>query len=171
MILHYYSQERICSCSRGNTAAFSIYNMEIKRPEIEWRKVCIHICVVLINDIVLSYIILQMISQLGIAKQADKYLTIIRYIFFLPISGLDAKVFSTIVFISMIINLKSLMIFSILLYQRFAPEPMRASCLYIPSCSEYMILAIKKYGCVKGFIKGVNRLRRCHVPNGGIDYP
>ena len=27
------------------------------------------------------------------------------------------------------------------------------------------------YGCIRGFIKGVKRLRRCHTPNGGIDYP
>lgn len=24
---------------------------------------------------------------------------------------------------------------------------------------------------IRGFIKGVKRLRRCHTPNGGIDYP
>ncbi|WP_431830980.1 membrane protein insertion efficiency factor YidD [Enterococcus cecorum] len=63
------------------------------------------------------------------------------------------------------------MIFMVRLYQLWAPEMMRKSCLYTPSCSEYMILSIEKYGCVKGFIKGVNRLRRCHYPNGGIDYP
>ena len=27
------------------------------------------------------------------------------------------------------------------------------------------------FGCIRGFIKGVKRLRRCHTPNGGIDYP
>ena len=27
------------------------------------------------------------------------------------------------------------------------------------------------YGCIRGFIKSVKRLRRCHTPNGGIDYP
>lgn len=145
--------------------------MEIKRPKIEWKKVCIYVCAIFVVDIVLSYIVLRIISRMGLEEQADKYLDIIKYILFLPISGLKAKMFSTIVFISIILNLKKIMILFVLLYQRFAPESMRASCLYTPSCSEYMILAIKKYGCIRGFIKGVKRLRRCHTPNGGIDYP
>ena len=59
----------------------------------------------------------------------------------------------------------------ILLYQRFAPERIRRSCVFEPSCSEYMLLAIKKYGTIKGIIKGIGRLFRCHYPNGGVDYP
>jgi putative component of membrane protein insertase Oxa1/YidC/SpoIIIJ protein YidD len=34
-----------------------------------------------------------------------------------------------------------------------------------------MILAIEKYGVVKGVIKGIRRILRCNYPNGGIDYP
>jgi putative component of membrane protein insertase Oxa1/YidC/SpoIIIJ protein YidD len=34
-----------------------------------------------------------------------------------------------------------------------------------------MIMAIKKYGSIKGFILGLKRLFRCHYPNGGYDYP
>ena len=69
------------------------------------------------------------------------------------------------------INLKKLLTGSVLLYQRFAPEKLRRSCLYTPSCSEYMLLSIEKYGSMKGFAKGCGRLCRCHKPNGGIDYP
>jgi putative membrane protein insertion efficiency factor len=56
-------------------------------------------------------------------------------------------------------------------YQEIAPKDIRESCRFVPSCSEYMILAIKKYGCLKGMYKGFNRLLRCKAPNGGIDYP
>jgi putative membrane protein insertion efficiency factor len=56
-------------------------------------------------------------------------------------------------------------------YQKMAPKALRESCRFVPSCSEYMILAIEKYGCLKGIYKGFNRLLRCKVPNGGIDYP
>ena len=59
----------------------------------------------------------------------------------------------------------------IFLYQRYAPEKMRRSCLFVPSCSEYMLLAIEKYGVVIGVCKGIGRLLRCHQPNGGEDYP
>lgn len=56
-------------------------------------------------------------------------------------------------------------------YQRTAPDSLRQSCRFQPSCSEYMILAVEKYGVIKGFSKGIKRILRCHKPNGGIDYP
>jgi putative component of membrane protein insertase Oxa1/YidC/SpoIIIJ protein YidD len=59
----------------------------------------------------------------------------------------------------------------ILLYQKYAPEKMRRSCLFVPSCSEYMLLSIEKYGLIRGMHKGLERLARCHHPNGGEDYP
>lgn len=67
--------------------------------------------------------------------------------------------------------LKYTVILLVLIYQRFAPVEIRLSCRFEPSCSNYMLLAIKKYGFWKGFIKGIKRLKRCHHPNGGIDYP
>lgn len=57
------------------------------------------------------------------------------------------------------------------LYQKFAPDSIRMKCRFEPSCSEYMIMAIRKYGLIKGIKKGVNRLKRCNVNNGGYDYP
>ncbi len=66
---------------------------------------------------------------------------------------------------------KPLSIWLILMYQRFAPEKVRKSCCFQPSCSEYMKLAIEKYGVVKGIYRGCKRLLRCHWPNGGVDYP
>lgn len=59
----------------------------------------------------------------------------------------------------------------ILLYQKHAPERLRQSCLFTPSCSEYMRLAIEKYGALRGVAKGIRRLCRCHRPNGGVDLP
>jgi putative component of membrane protein insertase Oxa1/YidC/SpoIIIJ protein YidD len=34
-----------------------------------------------------------------------------------------------------------------------------------------MILALQKYGLWKGLRKGIDRLRRCNIHNGGFDYP
>jgi len=70
-----------------------------------------------------------------------------------------------------LIRLRGIMIWFIHIYQRYASEDIRLSCVYEPSCSEYMILSIKKYNVVYGCIKGIKRLLRCHFPNGGIDYP
>jgi putative membrane protein insertion efficiency factor len=43
------------------------------------------------------------------------------------------------------------------------------SCRYIPSCSEYAVIAIKKYGPLKGGWLAIKRFCRCH-PWGGQGY-
>jgi putative membrane protein insertion efficiency factor len=43
------------------------------------------------------------------------------------------------------------------------------SCRYAPSCSEYGIQAVRKYGAIKGSWLGFKRLMRCH-PWGGSGY-
>lgn len=67
------------------------------------------------------------------------------------------------------IRLRSIMIWFILLYQRFAPAETRLRCVFVPSCSEYAILALKRYGVIRGIPKIISRLKRCHPPNGGSD--
>lgn len=67
--------------------------------------------------------------------------------------------------------MKSLLILFVRIYQNYAPKKIRNACLFTPSCSEYMILAIKKYGSIIGVYKGIKRIFRCKYPNGGIDYP
>ena len=68
-------------------------------------------------------------------------------------------------------GVNNILINLILLYQKIAPKKLRNTCRFVPSCSNYMILAIKKYGNIKGFRLGLSRLFRCHIPNGGYDYP
>jgi putative component of membrane protein insertase Oxa1/YidC/SpoIIIJ protein YidD len=57
------------------------------------------------------------------------------------------------------------------LYQQYASDEMRMACVFEPSCSEYMILSIRKYGVIRGIAKGIDRLGRCRAPNGGEDFP
>ena len=57
-------------------------------------------------------------------------------------------------------------------YKRFISPLTPISCRFYPSCSEYAILAIKKYGPLKGLVKAVWRIMRCNpFSKGGIDYP
>lgn len=45
-------------------------------------------------------------------------------------------------------------------------------CRYEPSCSHYFIGAVRKYGPVRGAIKGIWRICRCHPwSKGGYDPP
>lgn len=56
-------------------------------------------------------------------------------------------------------------------YQSKASDDTRLRCRFEPSCSEYMIKSVTKYGFLKGTFKGIKRVLRCRAPNGGIDYP
>jgi len=43
-------------------------------------------------------------------------------------------------------------------------------CRYTPSCSNYMLQAVERYGLLKGTAKGVWRICRCHpFARGGYD--
>ena len=44
-------------------------------------------------------------------------------------------------------------------------------CRFEPSCSQYMILSLQKYGLWKGLAKGIDRLKRCRAKDGGFDEP
>jgi putative membrane protein insertion efficiency factor len=44
-----------------------------------------------------------------------------------------------------------------------------SKCRYTPSCSQYTMDAIKKYGPIKGIFLGAKRLSKCH-PGGGHGY-
>jgi len=57
-------------------------------------------------------------------------------------------------------------------YQRAVSPLFPSSCRYEPTCSEYSILAIKKYGVLRGTLKAIWRILRCNPwSKGGIDYP
>jgi len=48
-----------------------------------------------------------------------------------------------------------------------------SKCRFYPSCSNYGLLALEKYGFVKGWYKTINRILRCKPNNydSCIDYP
>lgn len=57
-------------------------------------------------------------------------------------------------------------------YQIFLSPVFGRQCRFHPTCSEYFILAVRKYGATSGSLKGIGRIARCHPWNpGGIDPP
>lgn len=56
------------------------------------------------------------------------------------------------------------------IYQMTLSRSLPASCRFYPSCSEYTLQAIAKYGVFKGGWLGIKRILRCHPFHpGGYD--
>ena len=66
--------------------------------------------------------------------------------------------------------MKRLFIGLVRIYQKHFSRYFVGSCIYNPSCSNYAIEAIGKYGSLKGLRLTVSRLLRCRPPyEGGED--
>jgi putative membrane protein insertion efficiency factor len=66
--------------------------------------------------------------------------------------------------------MKQVFVLLIKFYQ-LAISPWKSPCCrFVPTCSEYAILAIEKYGVSKGVWLGVKRILKCHpFHSGGYD--
>jgi putative membrane protein insertion efficiency factor len=78
--------------------------------------------------------------------------------------------------VRMLHGLRSLLANLLIAFVRFyqiALRPLLPSvCRYEPSCSEYFILAVRKYGPASGAWRGIKRICRCHpFYPGGYDPP
>lgn len=57
-------------------------------------------------------------------------------------------------------------------YQKLISPMIGPHCRFHPTCSEYFIQAVRKYGPLLGTWKGICRILRCHPWHpGGVDPP
>ncbi len=57
-------------------------------------------------------------------------------------------------------------------YQKFLSPIFGGQCRFHPSCSQYFILAVEKYGVISGCLRGVWRILKCQPFHpGGYDPP
>jgi putative membrane protein insertion efficiency factor len=54
-------------------------------------------------------------------------------------------------------------------YQRAVSPVLPSTCRFTPTCSQYTVEALKKYGAFKGGYLSIRRILRCH-PFGGHGY-
>ena len=69
--------------------------------------------------------------------------------------------------------MKRIIIFAIKIYKKII-SPINSSlgikCKYYPTCSEYTLQAVNKYGALKGSFLGLKRILKCNpFSNGGYD--
>lgn len=123
------------------------------RPSITYSKAFALIISIISVSILVSIILKKVLYALGFFLPSFIY-----YLFFF--------------IVEFFLLLKLIAILAIRLYQHYAPEEIRRRCLLKPTCSEYAIIVIKKYGVIIGTIKTWRRLKyRCRGDVYYIDEP
>jgi putative membrane protein insertion efficiency factor len=57
------------------------------------------------------------------------------------------------------------------LYRRWLSPALPARCKYHPTCSQYAVEAIRRYGVLRGVVLAAWRLLRCNPwSHGGVDF-
>jgi putative membrane protein insertion efficiency factor len=66
--------------------------------------------------------------------------------------------------------MKSVALRFLRLYKRWVSPVFPPSCRYVPTCSEYAIEAVERYGVLRGGLLSTWRVLRCHpLAKGGYD--
>ena len=67
--------------------------------------------------------------------------------------------------------MKFIFITMIVIYKKSVSPLFPSTCRYTPTCSEYSLQAIKKYGAYKGLILSFKRVINCHPWSNHGDSP
>ena len=66
--------------------------------------------------------------------------------------------------------MKKTLIFIINIYRKFISPIKSGKCRFYPTCSEYAVQAVEKYGAAKGMLMVIKRVLKCHPFHpGGYD--
>ncbi len=66
--------------------------------------------------------------------------------------------------------MKFIFIFLVKFYRKAISPLFPPSCRFTPTCSEYALIALEKYGAIKGSWLALKRIARCHPFNKKDDY-
>lgn len=66
---------------------------------------------------------------------------------------------------------RSIAVAPVRFYQRFVSPALPRRCKYYPTCSQYSVTAIRRYGILRGLVLSAWRLLRCNPwSHGGVDF-
>lgn len=66
--------------------------------------------------------------------------------------------------------MKYIIVQAIKFYRKFISPLKKPCCRFYPTCSEYAMQAVAKYGALRGSAKAVKRILKCHpFHEGGYD--
>jgi putative membrane protein insertion efficiency factor len=59
-------------------------------------------------------------------------------------------------------SLKDILIWMVKIYRKYISPLKQPSCRFYPTCSQYALDALSKYGAIKGTILSIKRILKCH---------
>ncbi|MDL2252166.1 membrane protein insertion efficiency factor YidD [Odoribacter sp. OttesenSCG-928-J03] len=146
-----------------------VCNRELNRPDLNIRKAIRNVTIIVLATILVALILnyffysLDLFTYLPLKMQ--KFQSDNPKLFFFLFSF-------SLGFLIFLMFLRKILIGMVKLYQHYAPEEVRRRCLFKPTCSEYTILALKKYGVIIGLYKAYIRIfKKCRGNIYRIDYP
>lgn len=157
------------SLEEQDAVVWYVLKRPLVRPNTSYKKVALCISLFLLANVGMTVLLYHLLRWLGISsflpeviweiytEHHTAFVILLTLVQFL-VGGIAA--------------LKPAIIGAVRLYQRYAPEDIRRRCLFKPTCSEYTILAVQKYGVVKGLYKAYIRLfKKCKGRTYRIDEP
>ena len=66
--------------------------------------------------------------------------------------------------------MKRILIALVKFYRKYISPLTPPTCRYVPTCSQYALEALEKYGALKGGWLAVKRICRCHPFHKGHDF-
>jgi len=146
-----------------------VCNRQINRPELNVWKAIKKVSIITLGIVLLALILNDVFYSFGLFTHLPIEIQKFqndnpKLFFFLFTTGLGVLAF--------LIFLRKILIGIVELYQHYASEDVRRRCLFKPTCSEYTILALKKYGVIIGLYKAYIRIfKKCRGNIYRIDYP
>lgn len=162
-------KREIPSLEEQNAVIWYVLERPLVRPDTSYRKAFFCISLFLLANCgaaILLYCLIRWLGILSFLPQAIDRFYMEHHTAFVVLLTLMQF------FIGGILALKPAIIGAVHLYQRYAPERVRRKCLCKPTCSEYAILAIEKYGVIRGVCKSCIRLlKKCRGRVYRVDEP
>lgn len=146
---------------KNNSKHNKLYAPEKKlyRPEIHFGKATAVIVLVITFVFAVSFFLVKIPFVQSILKLDDA--AKFKDVFF---------VFRRLLIIVLILTMRFILIWLVRIYQHYAKSEVRLRCRFTPSCSEYTILVLKRYGAIIGSLMAVRRLLLCG-PRSGFNFP
>lgn len=146
-----------------------VMERELPRPDTDIKKAVMSVCLFIVLTALTAVLAMYVFKWLGIFELLPPGIAQFRCD---HQAAFTALLFCVAYMISGICFARTAAIGAIKLYQHYAPEEIRRRCLFKPTCSEYAILAIRKYGLIIGLVKAYIRLFfKCRGNIYRIDYP